>query len=126
MCTNGNGDAIVYTLKASSDLDLNAAHSQYVVDYLRYVRHKRNLSIKSIEGAFKDVEESRLVESTFTCDEVEQILSGLCGVIKADIQSELIATAHTNVLLLRQMFKEGEKWRINLQVDISDLENRYI
>eukprot|EP00731_Ephydatia_muelleri_P012720 Em0007g30a len=109
---------------ASSDLDLNPTHSKYVIDYLHHARFKRNQCIKSIDASFKDVEESRLVESTFTCDEVQQILSGLCGVIKADVQSELIATSHTNVLLLRQLFKEGEKWRMNLQVDISELENR--
>lgn len=95
-----------------------------MIDYLRHVRHKRNQCLKSIDASFKDVEESRLEESTFTRDEVQQILSGLCGVIKADVQSELIASAHTNALLLRQLFNEGEKWKMNLQVDISEMENR--
>lgn len=37
---------------------------------------------------------------------------------------ELINTAHTNVLLLRQLFSQAEKFYLRLQSDISELENR--
>ncbi|XP_073796125.1 leucine zipper transcription factor-like protein 1 isoform X5 [Danio rerio] len=37
---------------------------------------------------------------------------------------ELINTAHTNVLLLRQLFSQAEKFYLRLQTDISELENR--
>ena len=66
----------------------------------------------------------RLVEDTYTLDEITDMLDGLCAVIKAEVESELINAAHTNVLLLRQVFSQAERWHLKLQADISELENR--
>lgn len=66
----------------------------------------------------------RLVEETFTADEVSEVLRGLRAVVHSEVESELIDTAHTNVLLLRQLFAQAEKWYLKLQTDISELENR--
>ena len=65
-----------------------------------------------------------LVEDTFTVDEVEEMLDGLLTVVRGEVEGELINTAHTNVLLLRQVFQQAEKWHLKLQADISELENR--
>ncbi|KAG7262180.1 hypothetical protein CRUP_034716 [Coryphaenoides rupestris] len=40
------------------------------------------------------------------------------------VETELINTAHTNVLLLRQLFSQADKFYLRLQTDISELENR--
>lgn len=66
----------------------------------------------------------RLVEETFTIDEVSEVLNGLQAVVHGEVESELINTAYTNVLLLRQLFSQAEKWYLKLQTDISELENR--
>ena len=66
----------------------------------------------------------RLTEDTFTADEVTEMLDGLEAVVRGEVESELINTAHTNVLLLRQLFMQAEKWHLKLQADISELENR--
>ena len=68
----------------------------------------------------------RLNEDTFTIDEVEEMLDGLLAVVRGEVESELINTAHTNVLLLRQVFIQAEKWHLKLQADISELENRFV
>ncbi|XP_078395668.1 leucine zipper transcription factor-like protein 1 isoform X3 [Cetorhinus maximus] len=52
------------------------------------------------------------------------MLDGLKVVVHSEVESELINTAYTNVLLLRQLFCQAEKWYLKLQTDISDLENR--
>ena len=52
------------------------------------------------------------------------MLDGLCAVVKGDMESELINTAHTNVLLLHQMFEQAETWRLKLNADVSQLENK--
>uniref|UniRef100_F6PJY2 Leucine zipper transcription factor-like protein 1 n=1 Tax=Equus caballus TaxID=9796 RepID=F6PJY2_HORSE len=65
-----------------------------------------------------------LVEETFTADEVSEVLNGLQAVVHSEVESELINTAYTNVLLLRQLFSQAEKWYLKLQTDISELENR--
>uniref|UniRef100_A0A8C9GRU5 Leucine zipper transcription factor-like protein 1 n=1 Tax=Piliocolobus tephrosceles TaxID=591936 RepID=A0A8C9GRU5_9PRIM len=69
-------------------------------------------------------EKALLVEETFTIDEVSEVLSGLQAVVHSEVESELINTAYTNVLLLRQLFAQAEKWYLKLQTDISELENR--
>lgn len=66
----------------------------------------------------------RLVEETFTVDEVTEMLDGLQTVVHSEVESELINTTYTNVLLLRQLFAQAEKWYLKLQTDISELENR--
>lgn len=64
------------------------------------------------------------MEETFTVDEVSEVLNGLQAVVHSEVESELINTAYTNVLLLRQLFSQAEKWYLKLQTDISELENR--
>ena len=57
-------------------------------------------------------------------DEVADMLDGLQAVVKASVESELLNAAHTNVLLLVQLFTQAEKWHLKLQADISELENQ--
>ncbi|XP_031705677.1 leucine zipper transcription factor-like protein 1 isoform X3 [Anarrhichthys ocellatus] len=52
------------------------------------------------------------------------MLDGLQAVVRGEVEMELINTAHTNVLLLRQLFSQAEKFYLRLQSDISELENR--
>lgn len=52
------------------------------------------------------------------------MLDGLNAVVRGEVEMELINTAHTNVLLLRQLFIQAEKYYLRLQTDISELENR--
>uniref|UniRef100_S4RTP4 Leucine zipper transcription factor-like protein 1 n=1 Tax=Petromyzon marinus TaxID=7757 RepID=S4RTP4_PETMA len=61
---------------------------------------------------------------TFTAEEVADMLEGLRVVVRGELESELIHTAHTNVLLLRQLFSQAEHWHLKLQADVSELENR--
>ena len=68
---------------------------------------------------------SRLsVNDTFTTDEVEDLLDGLLAVVRGEVESELINTSHSKVLLLRQLFQQSERWHLKLSADISELENR--
>ena len=75
--------------------------------------------------SFLGVVESRLMEETYTYDELKDLLGSIEGVIKADIESELIYSSHTNVLLLRQLFEQAEKWKLKMKTNVSELENRY-
>ena len=54
------------------------------------------------------------------------MLDGLCGVVKAEVDSELINSAHTHAILLRQLFQTADRWHLNLEAKISELENRYV
>nr|XP_033786067.1 leucine zipper transcription factor-like protein 1 [Geotrypetes seraphini] len=107
-----------------AELGLNEHHQTEVVSYMRFARSKRALRLKTVNSCFQELKESRLVDETFTMDEVSEMLDGLQVVVHSEVESELINTAHTNVLLLRQLFSQAEKWYLKLQTDISELENR--
>ena len=67
---------------------------------------------------------NRLLESTYTVDEIEDVWSDLQSMVSGDVESELIAYSHTNVLLLKQIFEQAQKWHLNLDADLAELENR--
>lgn len=106
------------------DIGLNQHHQQIVVNYLRFARYGRGQRLRGVDASFEELKDSRLVEDTYTLDEVTDMLNGLCAVVRGEVESELINAAHTNVLLLRQVFSQAEKWHLKLQADISELENR--
>jgi len=108
----------------ASDLGLNDHHRATVLNYMRFARYQRSQRLRAVDACFDDLKESRLTEDTFTADEVNEMLVGLHSLVKGEVESELINTSHTNVLLLRQLFQQAEKWHLKLQADISDLENR--
>ncbi|XP_005383523.1 PREDICTED: leucine zipper transcription factor-like protein 1 isoform X2 [Chinchilla lanigera] len=91
---------------------------------MRFARSKRGLRLKTVDSCFQDLKESRLAEETFTVDEVADMLSGLQALVHSEVESELINTAHTNVLLLCQLFEQAERWYLKLRTDVSELENR--
>lgn len=68
---------------------------------------------------------NRLTDDTFTIDEVKEMLDSLLSVVRSEVDNELNHTAHTNILLLVQLFQQAEKWHLKLQADISELENRF-
>ncbi|KAL9966011.1 hypothetical protein ACROYT_G024018 [Oculina patagonica] len=106
------------------DIGLNQHHQQNVVNYLRFARYSRGQRLRGVDASFEELKDSRLVEDTYTLDEVTDMLDGLCAVVRGEVESELINAVHTNVLLLRQVFSQAEKWHLKLQADISELENR--
>ena len=67
----------------------------------------------------------RLLDDTYTIEEVEDILKDINDLIQFEAESELISAAHTNALLLQQIFCQAQKWHLDLDADLSALENRF-
>ncbi|XP_030903881.2 leucine zipper transcription factor-like protein 1 [Melopsittacus undulatus] len=107
-----------------AELGLNEHHQNEVINYMRFARFKRSLCLKTVDSCFQNLKDSRLVEETFTVDEVADMLDGLQTIVHSEVESELINTTYTNVLVLRQIFSQAEKWYLKLQTDVSELENR--
>ncbi|KAM9775213.1 leucine zipper transcription factor-like protein 1 [Syngnathus typhle] len=107
-----------------TEFGCNEYHHNEAINYMRFARSKRLLSLKTVDSCFEELKDSRLVEETFTVDEVRDMLDGLHAVLRGEVEMELINTAHTNVLLLRQFFLQAEKYYLRLQLDISELEKR--
>ena len=47
-------------------------------------------------------------------EEIEDILNDINQMIETEAESELMATCHTNVLLLQQIFVQAQKWHLDL------------
>ena len=107
------------------DLGVKDYHEASIINFMRFSRAQRSLTIRTIQGAFKDIEYSRLKnETTLTVEEVQDVLVELWNLARDEIDNELSHQSHTYVLLLRQLFMQAENWHLKLQADISELENK--
>lgn len=106
--------------------ELSEQHRAEVVSYIRFAGGKRQLRLKSVRSCFQDVMEGRLVEDTYTAEEVSELLCGLQSAVLSELELELLNSAHTNVLLLQQLFLQAQHWHLTLHTDISELENRQL
>ncbi|CAN8013945.1 unnamed protein product [Ixodes persulcatus] len=107
----------------AEEMKLSDAHQTVVVSYLKFAKSQRAQRLKVIDRCFDDVKSSRLLDETYTAEEVNQILDDLCPVIRAEVESELINAVHANVILVRQLCKQAEQWHLQLQADVSELED---
>ncbi|XP_039267662.2 leucine zipper transcription factor-like protein 1 [Styela clava] len=107
-----------------SALGLNEHHQQQALNFIRFNRYKRSQRLKGLDHCFQDLKDSRLYEDTYTVDEVTEMLDGLLTVCRSEMESELLNSSHTSVLLMRQMLTQAEKWHLKIEADISELENR--
>ena len=80
--------------------------------------------MKSVKAAVADTKEVRINDDTFTVEEVEEIVEAVKEAVVSEVETELINTTHTNILLLKQLFSQAEKWHLNLDTDMSELENK--
>jgi len=108
----------------AEESELNEHHSEQLVAYMRFAKYQRSQCVRSVRAALQDTKETRLMDDTFTLEEVEEVVEAISEAVTSEIETELINASHTNVLLLRQVFGQGEKWHLNLETDLSELENR--
>merc|ERR1711953_1131364 len=113
-----------HTFTAMAEEEVNEHHSAQLVSYIKFAKYQRGQCIKSVKAAVQDTREVRLNDDTYTLDEVEEVIEAVSGSVSSEVETELINTAHTNILLLRQLFSQAEKWHLNLDTDTSELENR--
>ncbi|XP_052803966.1 leucine zipper transcription factor-like protein 1 [Mya arenaria] len=111
---------------ATNNLNVNDHHLAQVHNYIRFTRYQRGQRMRAVDFCFDELISTRLDETTYTIDEVKDMLDNLLQSVQGELEGELINSAHTNVLLLRQMFMQAEKWHLKLSADISELENREI
>ena len=108
----------------SSEDEVNEHHSAQLVSYIKFAKYQRGQCLKSVKAAVTDTKEVRINEDTFTADEVEEIIEAVDEAVRGEVESELLNTSHTNILLLKQLFSQAEKWHLNLDTDMSELENK--
>ncbi|EEB11783.1 conserved hypothetical protein [Pediculus humanus corporis] len=105
------------------DLGLNQHHQSVLISYMKFAKYMRNQILKQVNASFQDTE-SRLYDDTFTKEEIKEIIGDLEKIIQCDVESELINFSHNNVLLLKQIFKQAEKWYLRLDINLSESQNQ--
>jgi len=90
------------------DHQLNPDHDRQLVEYLRFLRRKRDTAIAEVAAEFKEVNESRLFEESYSADEVANILEGLLTMVRQAMKRDLQSTMFSSVLLLKQAFEQAE------------------
>merc|ERR1712223_2245298 len=108
----------------AEDLGLNEHHNALVLNYMRFAKFQRTQCLKAIKDGFEDAKDTKLLDDTFTIEEVEDILKDIDAMVETEVETELFGAARTNVLLLQQIFLQAEKWHLDLDADLSALENR--
>eukprot|EP00049_Salpingoeca_infusionum_P018950 m.359456 g.359456 ORF g.359456 m.359456 type:complete len:268 (+) comp18583_c0_seq1:76-879(+) len=94
-----------------------------IVKFLRFSRTQRAQCVHDVTQTFDELKESRLQDSTYTVEDVSDMIEGLSVVISSDVESELIRSAHANALLLQQVFTQAEKWKLNMNLDMGQMED---
>uniref|UniRef100_T1J0I5 Leucine zipper transcription factor-like protein 1 n=1 Tax=Strigamia maritima TaxID=126957 RepID=T1J0I5_STRMM len=105
-----------------ADLGLNKHHHQSILNYIRFARFQRVQCLRTISALFSAVN-ARLIDDTFTKEEVEDVLKDVQITVRGEVESELINSSHTNAILLRQLFQQAEQWHLKLLADTAQLEN---
>ena len=78
-----------------------------------------------MEAAFDAACEARLSEETFTSEEVKEVVAGISGVVRAEVEEELMSSSHITAALLQQLFRKAEESYLNLPLnDVTQLENK--
>lgn len=114
---------ILITFCDIDDLSLNENHQELLKRYMQFARYQRAQNMKAMQCAFQDVIDSRLMEATYTAEEVRDMLTSLSDVVRGDMETELISFAHINVLLIQQLCSQAEKWHLKLKADLDKLQN---
>jgi len=98
-------------------------HANQLVDYLRFLKRKREACIAEVAAEFKELRESRLFEDQYTREDVEALINGLLAVVRTTMKKDLQGSGASSVLLLKQIFEQAEKSGISLSTDLLSTED---
>lgn len=102
---------------------LDAGHAEQLVDYLRFLRRKREQCVSEVAAEFKELLQSRLFEDQYTREDVEALINGLLAVVRTTVKKDLQLTAASSILVLKQVLEQVEKAGITVNADLSATED---
>lgn len=107
-----------------SSSGVSESHQNLIVQFLKFHRKRRSEFLGEVTQIFDDNKESRLHESTYTTEEVVEILDETSSVIRSDLENELMYTCHSMAVLLRQLVSQAEQWHLTLDADVGELNSK--
>jgi len=103
---------------------MDGPHDEQLIDYLRFLRRKRDSAIAEVVAEFNDAKETRLFEDNYSVDEVVQVLDGIVTNVRTVMKRDLQNAGFSSVLLLKQAFEQAEERGIPLSTDVNATEDR--
>ncbi|CAM9199517.1 unnamed protein product [Ectocarpus sp. 4 AP-2014] len=103
---------------------LISSHENLVRTYLKFVRAKRDIALRSMESEFDDINNDRLSEDMYSQQDVESIMDGLRGCVITNLRQEVGAVANMSALLMKQMLEDAEQQGASLAFDTSSVEDQ--
>ena len=91
-------------------------------NWLKFLRGKRERQVKEVEACFEDQREM-FQEDMYTRDEVLRMLGSLQSAVRSTVMTDQQMTANMSVLLIRQMFEEAEAAEIDMDLDMTIVED---
>ena len=108
-----------------SEHALLPGHNESLVEYIRFLRRKRDTCVAEVAAEFKELKESRLFEDDYTKEDVEALIDGLLAVVRNTMKRDIQTSMHSSVLLLKQALEQAEKAGITIDTDFALTEDRY-
>eukprot|EP00321_Phaeocystis_globosa_P018547 CAMPEP_0118819128 /NCGR_PEP_ID=MMETSP1162-20130426/6698_1 /TAXON_ID=33656 /ORGANISM="Phaeocystis Sp, Strain CCMP2710" /LENGTH=318 /DNA_ID=CAMNT_0006749383 /DNA_START=91 /DNA_END=1047 /DNA_ORIENTATION=- len=102
---------------------LDTQHAEQLVEYLRFLRRKRDQCVSEIAAEFKELLQSRLLEDQYTREDVEALINGLLAVVRTTVKKDLQFTSSSSILLLKQVLEQVEKAGLTVNADLSATED---
>ena len=101
---------------------LSFEHEEQAKNWLKFLRGKRERQVKEVEACFEDQREM-FQEDMYTRDEVTRMLGSLQSAVRSTVMTDQQMTANMSVLLIRQMFEEAEAAEIDMDLDMTIVED---
>ncbi|CAL8103689.1 unnamed protein product [Calicophoron daubneyi] len=108
----------------ASEMGISPNHFLCIENFMRFAKFQNKQTLNTFNAHFDGILSSRVDgEVTFTVDEVREIVETLRNDVLLDVETEFMNMSYVTIVLLRQLFKQAEKWHLRMIVDISELED---
>mmetsp|Transcript_44147 Transcript_44147/g.73264 ORF Transcript_44147/g.73264 Transcript_44147/m.73264 type:complete len:321 (-) Transcript_44147:495-1457(-) len=103
---------------------LQPDHANQLVEYVRFLRRKREQCVSEVVAEFKEIKEMRLFEDSYAKETVEGLLDGLLAAVRTAVKKDLQASMNSTVLLFKQVLEQSEKSGVAVSTDLAATEDR--
>lgn len=103
---------------------LQPDNASQLVEYVRFLRRKREQCLSEVVAEFKEAKEMRLFEDSYSKETVESILDGLLAAVRTAVKKDLMQSMNSTVLLFKQVLEQTEKAGATVTTDLAATEDR--
>eukprot|EP00668_Euglena_longa_P011786 GGOE01014203.1.p1 GENE.GGOE01014203.1~~GGOE01014203.1.p1 ORF type:complete len:317 (-),score=84.14 GGOE01014203.1:228-1151(-) len=102
---------------------LSPSSQDVLQKYLFWSKKKRTLHVKDIEGELYEYKHASLLDESYNKADVADILTGLLSILRVTVEKDQRETTQAFVEVLRQVLEQADKSNVDLQLDLSPLDN---